>query len=146
MNVLEGSGKPSRGSRGSPSVAERRRHRRFIEEVRVRYRDLEGVDPSCWGRTRNLSLGGLYLVSESPVPLGSHLAFEIHIQNETAPVLALGRVVRTAPEQDGHAAGVEFLWVSQEDRANLSRLALYFRKKYGETGALDPDQQPPEPL
>jgi hypothetical protein len=117
-----------------PSVAERRRHKRFIVEVRVRYRDVEGVDPSRWGRTRDLSLGGLHLLSKEPVPEGSHLAFEIHIQDETAPVLALGRVVWSNPDGEGHAAGVEFLWVSQEDRSNLGRLATYFRKKYGETG------------
>jgi hypothetical protein len=119
----------------TPSVAERRRHKRFIVEVRVRYRDVEGVDPSRWGRTRDLSLGGLHLLSKEPVPNGSHLAFEIHIQDETAPLLALGRVVWSSPDGEGHAAGVEFLWVSQEDRANLGRLAKYFRQKYGETGS-----------
>lgn len=127
----------------TPSVAERRRHKRFIVEVRVRYRDVEGVDPSRWGRTRDLSLGGLLLLSNDPVPEGSHLAFEIHVQDETAPVLALGRVVWSSPEADGHASGVEFLWVSQEDRANLGRLATYFRKKYGETGSREPGDDPP---
>ena len=124
------------GGRKRQSVAERRLHKRFLEEVRVRYRDLEGVDPSRWGRTRDLSLGGLRLLSPAPVAAGSHLAFEIHILNETAPLLALGRVVRNSePEGEAHEAGIQFLWVSHEDRANLRRLAAYFRAKYGETGA-----------
>ena len=126
----------------TPSVAERRRHKRFIVEVRVRFRDVEGVDPARWGRTRDLSLGGLLLLSKDPVPEGSHLAFEIHVQDETAPVLALGRVVWSAPEAEGHASGVEFLWVSQEDRSNLGRLAQYFRQKYGETGSHEPTDDP----
>jgi hypothetical protein len=124
-------------------VAERRRHKRFIVEVRVRYRDVEGVDPSRWGRTRDLSLGGLLLLSNDPIPEGSHLAFEIHVQDETAPVLALGRIVWSNSEADGYASGVEFLWVSQEDRANLGRLAKYFREKYGETGSRKPSDDPP---
>lgn len=126
----------------TPSVAERRRHKRFIVEVRVRYRDVEGVDPSRWGRTRDLSLGGLLLLSNDPIPEGSHLAFEIHVQDETAPVLALGRIVWSSSEADGCASGVEFLWVSQEDRANLGRLAKYFREKYGESGARKPSDDP----
>ena len=123
-------------------VAERRRHKRFLDEVRVRYRDLEGVDPSRWGRTRDLSLGGLCLLSREPVAEGAHLAFEIHIVNETAPLLALGRVVHhSEPEGEAHQAGVQFLWVSQEDRASLTRLAAYFRGKYGETGADQADSE-----
>lgn len=133
--MLEGKGKGVDENGVTPSVAERRRHKRFIVEVRVRFRDVEGVDPSRWGRTRDLSLGGLHLLSKDRVPEGSHLAFEIHIQDETAPVLALGRVVWSSQEGEGYASGVEFLWVSQEDRANLARLATYFRQKYGETGS-----------
>jgi hypothetical protein len=121
----------------SPPVAERRAHKRFIEEVRVRYRDIEGNEPARWGLSRDLSLGGLCLLAEEDVAMGCHLAVEIHIQSETAPVLALGRVVRSGEQDDEHCvAGIQFLWVGQEDRANLERLAGYFREKYGETGDL----------
>ncbi len=125
----------------SQSVADRRRHKRFLEEVRVRFRDIEGTESSRWGRSRDLSLGGLGLFVVDDLPVGCHLALEIHIVNETAPVLALGRVVRcekdTDPDADkeyGIAAGVQFLWIGEEDRRNLRRLASYFREKYGETG------------
>jgi c-di-GMP-binding flagellar brake protein YcgR len=120
------------------STAERRRHRRFIEEVRVRYRDIEGVEPSRWGRSRDLSLGGLCLVGGDRLPEGCHIALEIHIENEMAPVLALGRVVRAGdqPDEGDYIGGVEFLWISEEDRANLQRLAAYFRAKYGDAGDL----------
>jgi len=128
---------------GQPSAShqqqtqERRRHLRFADEVRVRYRDIEGTDPSRWGRSHDLSLGGLCLLAGGPVPVGSHLALEVHIETEPAPVLALGRVVRCS-ESDGDefAAGVEFLWMSAEDRGNLERLAEYFRSKHGTTGDL----------
>ena len=118
-------------------TAERRRHLRFLDEVKVRYRDIEGADPSAWGRSRDLSLGGLCLMTERPVPVGAHLALEVHIETEPAPVLALARVVRSAQdEESGSTAGVEFLWMSAEDRGNLERLAEYFRKKHGTTGDL----------
>ena len=132
--VYEDASHAPRGPESAPTLRERRRHRRFLDEVRVRYRDIEGHDPSRWGLTRDLSLGGLCLLSEGPVPIGSHLAIEIHIEHETAPVLALARVVRGDRDDSGCTAGVEFLWVSEEDRRNLQRLAEYFYNKYGETG------------
>lgn len=119
------------------STEERRRHKRFLEDVRVRYRDLEGLEPSAWGRTKDLSLGGLCLATPEPVSLGAHLALEVHIARETSPILALGRVVRVVEEPDDEGVvGIEFLWIGEEDRANLCRLAKFFEQKYGETGAL----------
>jgi len=127
---------PSSG--GDQEVAERRRHKRFLDEVRVRYRDLENAEPSRWGRSRDLSLGGLCLLSDRRLVVGSHLALEIQIPDETAPVLALARVRRCLGEDTTFASGVEFLWVSEEDRANLRRLAAHFRRRHGETGDLNP--------
>jgi len=136
--VKQGHSKESRRERAQNAqnaenaVAERRAHKRFLEEVRVRFRDIEGVESACWAQSRDLSLGGVGLSAEEGLVMGSHLALEIHIENETAPVLALGRVVRC--EADG--VGVQFLWISEEDRANLERLAVYFREKYGDDGDL----------
>lgn len=111
-------------------VHERRSHPRHLDEVKVRYRDLEGWAPSAWGRTRDLSLGGLCLLSAAGIQVGSHLAVEIHITGEPVPVLALGRVLRCEQDGDFHASGIQFLWVSDEDRSNLYRLADYFRSRY----------------
>ena len=58
----------------SAGTQERRRHLRFLDEVRVRFRAIEGTDPSQWGRSRDLSLGGLCLLAADAVPVGSHLA------------------------------------------------------------------------
>ncbi|MEM8885081.1 MAG: PilZ domain-containing protein [Planctomycetota bacterium] len=125
--------------RTTANTAERRRHVRFLEEVRVRYRDIEGCDASRWGRSRDLSLGGLGLLADDVVPEGSHLAVEIHMESEPAPVLALARVLRCDALADdaGHVAGCQFLWMSADDRSQLERLAAYFRKKYGTSGDLD---------
>jgi c-di-GMP-binding flagellar brake protein YcgR len=135
--VQEGRKRHEEGRHTSASTEERRRHKRFLEDVRVRYRDLEGVEAAAWGRTKDLSLGGLCLTTAEPVSLGAHLAIEVHIAKETAPILALGRVVRVVEESaDEPTIGVEFLWISEEDRANLQRLARFFERKYGETGEL----------
>jgi len=112
-------------------AAERRTHPRYLEEVTVRYRDLEGWEPSAWGRSRDLSLGGLCLLSRAEIAVGTHLALEIHIEDEPAPVLALGRVLRCDQDEDEFASGIQFLWVGEEDRANLHRLAEHFRNRYG---------------
>ena len=79
----------------------------------------------------------LGLLTDSAIAVGCHLALEIHIDSEPAPIVALGRVVRAAEEKEESAhSGVEFLWLSVEDRANLERLAAYFRTKYGTAGDL----------
>ena len=144
----EGQRERTQASGAKSAVAERRKHKRFLEEVRVRYRDIEGVEPSQWGLSRDLSLGGLCLIAEQPVPVGCHLAIEIHFRDETVPVLALGRVVRgaggtvadrDAADPDECVAGVQFLWISEEDRANLRRLSNYFREKYAATGTISPE-------
>jgi len=132
-------GRPEQSAHGraDTNIADRRRHLRFLDEVKVRYRDIEGSDPSCWGRSRDLSIGGLGLMTSTAMVVGCHLALEIHIDTEPAPIVALGRVVRTAEqEEEGVTSGVEFLWLSVEDRANLERLAAYFRDKYGTSGDL----------
>ena len=47
-------------------------------------------------------------------------------------MLALGRVLRCLDHgEEGHSAGIQFLWVSEEDRTNLYRLADHFRARYG---------------
>ena len=135
----QGRPEQSADGRADTNVADRRRHLRFLDEVKVRYRDIEGSDPSSWGRSRDLSIGGLGLMTSTAIAVGCHLALEIHIDTEPAPIVALGRVVRTVEEQEeeeGVTSGVEFLWLSLEDRANLERLAAYFRGKYGTVGDL----------
>jgi hypothetical protein len=45
--------------------------------------------------------------------------------------------VRVGEEpEDGNVIGIEFLWIGEEDRVNLCRLAKYFQQKFGETGDL----------
>lgn len=135
--MQEGRSKRQEGHDAAASTEERRRHKRFLEDVRVRYRDLEGVEPSAWGQTRDLSLGGLCLATSEPVALGAHLALEVHVARETAPILALGRVVRVVEDPAAESVvGIEFLWIGAEDRLNLRRLARFFEDKYGETGEL----------
>jgi len=132
------SGRPAAwdGQARVSSTEDRRRFRRFLEQVTVRFRDIEGVTPSRWGRTRNLSLGGACLVTPEPVVVGAHLVLEIHVESETAPILVLARTLRSRSEDEdeGYATGLEFLWLGEEDRRNLRRLSDHFRRQHGETG------------
>jgi hypothetical protein len=94
--------------------------------LRVRFRDLEGAGPSRWGKSRDLSLGGLCLVSDGAIDVGAHLALEIHTDAQP-PVLALARVLRCRSETGGFSVGLRFLWVGEEDQKNLAALAEFFR-------------------
>jgi len=126
--------------RNQEILAERRRHRRFVDSIRVRFRDLEGTQPAAWAKTRDLSLGGLCLLTAQPIASDRHLALEIHMEDATAPILVLGRVLRsefvTVDDSEVAASGLEFLWVSAEDRSTLQDLADAFRQRYGDSGDL----------
>ncbi len=123
------------GSRREEEVAaetaaeERRRHPRFFDEVKIRFRDLgDTVDPR-WGRARDLSLGGTCLLSETNTEVGCHLALEIHLERERPPVLALARVLRCESAGKEFHSGLEFLWLGEEAHESLAEFAEYCRER-----------------
>ena len=115
------------------AAEERRRHPRFFDEVKIRFRDLGGTVDPRWGRARDLSLGGTCLLSESNTEVGCHLALEIHLERSRPPMLALARVLRCESESGEFHSGLEFLWLGEEAHESLAEFAEYCRDRLSDS-------------
>jgi uncharacterized protein (TIGR02266 family) len=73
----------------------------------------------------NLGQGGIFLQTDSPLPVGKRLALEIHVIGQPAPWSALGRVVwaRWLAGEEGPAGmGVKLIDVDDEVLAAIGKL------------------------
>ena len=68
-------------------------------------------------RVRNLSLGGVFVLTSQPPPVSTVVKLLFEVPN--GEVRARGIVRRTQP---GRGMGVKFLWMGHEDRARLHQL------------------------
>jgi hypothetical protein len=78
--------------------------------------------------SRDVSVGGMFIETRQPLPVGTRLNLRFHIEDDT-PIVASEAVV--AYEVVGLGMGVRFWWISLEDR---QRIADYVERS-----------QPPEP-
>ena len=105
---------------------ERRKFPRMTVELFVRYKILsspEQVD----AQTKNISGGGVCLVTREKMELGTYLAMEVKFPHSKGPILAGGRVIwcresRLGPSPAGHSRfdnGIEFVQISETDRQQI---------------------------
>lgn len=96
-----------------PSVTERRQNdrSRLIIEIYFAGEDATGV-----AHTRDISLGGLYMNTQSALSEGALIKLRIPFPN--GQVVADARVIYSNP---GHGVGVRFVDLPEETRALLSR-------------------------
>ena len=105
---------------------ERRKFPRTALELIVRYKVLssqEQVD----AKTKNISGGGVCLVTREKMPLGAYLAMDMKFPGSKKPILAGGRVVwsnesRLGPSPAGHQRfdnGIEFVQIEDVDRQRI---------------------------
>jgi uncharacterized protein (TIGR02266 family) len=103
---------------------ERRTARRAIlPGVRATFEGATGQQQQA--DVHNLGRGGLFLQTDSPVPVGKRLALEIHVIGQPAPWSALGRVAwaRWLAGDDGPAGmGVKLIDVEDDILAALESL------------------------
>ncbi|HZI17120.1 MAG TPA: PilZ domain-containing protein [Pyrinomonadaceae bacterium] len=92
---------------------ERRRHerQRLIIDVYFDGSDLTGV-----ASTADISPGGLYMNTQAEIPEGAALALRLPLEGRD--VVCNAEVVYSNP---GRGVGVNFLGLSDEDRAHLER-------------------------
>lgn len=106
---------------------ERRRFSRITSELFVRYKVLSIQKQQLDGKTRNISEGGICLVTREPVSPGALLAMDIKFPHSDKPVLAVGRAVwctnsGLGPSPAGHQRfdnGIEFVEISDLDRQRI---------------------------
>jgi uncharacterized protein (TIGR02266 family) len=56
-------------------------------------------------QTRNISLGGVFIVTETSLPFGAKLSLKFRIPTQTEPVEVDGQV-RWLEAEDGHVRGI----------------------------------------
>lgn len=115
---------------------ERRRAPRIEERFQVAFRTLrEGTaEPKrTAARTLNLSASGLCLLTHDALRRDDHLAMELNLQGQPAPVMAVGRVVWCDRDEEagGYRVGVCFTWLREEDRKALALIGEYVQSRLG---------------
>jgi len=76
----------------------------------------DGADSTGVASTKDISAGGLYLSTQTDIPVGTTLALRIPVGNEH--VVVKGEVVYSNP---GEGVGVKFRELSDESRALIER-------------------------
>lgn len=78
---------------------------------------------SMVSKTKNVSLGGICLVTDSALETGDILTLRIRLKGFETPIEVLGRVVWTQTfdigEQKGYDNGIEFIKIPEAHRAKL---------------------------
>lgn len=72
--------------------SERRRVRRVPVEIQIRYKTADGFFQDY---IRNLSLGGIFIETKTPLPMNTKLKVEFRLPEMRAPITAFGLVVHT---------------------------------------------------
>ncbi|HTM23415.1 MAG TPA: TIGR02266 family protein [Kofleriaceae bacterium] len=109
---------------------ERRRHfrgkSRAGRRVDLRFRRAETGGDFVDAVTRNIGLGGAYILTDMPEPVGTRLEIEIRIPGGE-PGIPVSAEVRwnTAPEDDEDSAGMGVRFAEIDVEATL-RLSEYF--------------------
>lgn len=100
--------------RANTTPEERRRHDRSRLIVDVYF---NGADATGVASTKDISMGGLYMNTQTVIPEGSLLTLRIPLRNEQEVVL-FAEVMYSNP---GRGVGVRFKGLTDEDRALMER-------------------------
>lgn len=103
---------------------ERRRHPRFQAVLQVNYgEDAFALDAAS---TETASTGGLFIVTDHPLPQGTKILIHLFLPDASLPIIADCEVswVRVDQEDDQPTGmGVKFSEIAEED---MERLNLFF--------------------
>ena len=113
------------------TFVERRKYARLQESVEVRYTVI-GKPGTVNAFSKNLSAGGLCIVTEEKLVAETPLQLEIKIPDLKSLIIALGRVVWQQESKtitDLHSkrrfdTGIEFTGISDFDRFNINRYVM----------------------
>jgi len=107
---------------GKNGVRERRKHARYPDVLEVAFDDMEEFVKQY---TENISRGGLYLRSDSPLEVGHVFKARLVVPDVLKTVTFQGEVVHVArQEEEGettYGLGIKFREMSAEDTALLAR-------------------------
>lgn len=106
---------------------DRRRHPRVEDERPIHYRVIKKSEEAT-GLNLNISAGGMLLVVQEEVPVGTFIELKFGMPPPEHPVYAIGRVVRVEKKREGEGTvfslGVKFTNISPEDQKRIQEHVL----------------------
>lgn len=133
-------------------MSDTRKDKRAPVALKVRFKSAT-VDEFMEQYARDISRGGLFIKSKSPMPVGTLLKFEVQLKDESPVIRGVGRVVwkREPQEAAGSDApsgmGIKFIRMDAECRAFVEKIVSQRGEAPGqfEAGGHSEDSVPPPP-
>ena len=116
---------------------ERRKFPRIEKEIIVRYKILSTPEEQLDAKTKNISGGGVCLVTREKMNMETVVAMEIRFPQMNKPIVTTARVVwcsesKLGPNPAGHIRfdnGIEFTQISEADREQIIKYVEVELKK-----------------
>ena len=108
-------------------MTDTRKFKRALVSLKVRFKSAT-VDEFIEQYSSDISRGGIFIKSKSPMPIGTLLKFEFQLQDESRLIHGVGRVVwvREAgvdhPEDEPPGMGIKFIKMDLESRAMVDTI------------------------
>ena len=106
-------------------MPETRKHERLPISLRVRFRSAT-LDEFIEKYAQNISYGGLFIQSRTPMPVGTLIKFEFRLTDESKVISGVGRIVWSRDDDDNDNAptgmGVKFIKVDPENRERITEI------------------------
>jgi uncharacterized protein (TIGR02266 family) len=99
-------------------VAELRRHQRALLDVALEF-EAKGSSERTAGRSRDVSVGGMFILTVTPLPCGAALVVHVTMPGQKSP-FALPGVVRWS--KNGEGMGVQFGLVGARETHAITEL------------------------
>ena len=100
-----------------PENVEKRKHQRYACDVGAEIRT-ENAKSGYWGTVADISLGGCYVNTFSPLPAGTNVT--LRVKTNHAEITLSGKTVTSHP---GVGMGIQFVgYANPDDEANLKSL------------------------
>ncbi len=133
-------------------MADTRKDKRAPVSLKVRFKSAT-VDQFIEQYSIDVSRGGLFIKSKSPMPVGTLLKFEFQLKDESRFIQGVGRVVwMRMPEQSSEpdrppGMGVKFIKMDPQSRALVERIVAPRGERPAayESGTADAAPPPPRP-
>jgi len=112
-----------------PERAKQRRFKRIHHSYLVKYRRAD-EEKATWDITplRDLSLGGLQIISREPYAIGQIVEMELRLGASPDPIIVQGQVMWRRPREGVHEHGIRFVEMTANAAQMLERTVGFFQE------------------